>query len=85
MIIMGLEEEYETSLKFVEKVNWSVSSTASKTFETCIRYLGGLMSAYDLRPNQMLLDKAIELVDFVLLPAFNTTHGVPTSFVDVTT
>jgi mannosyl-oligosaccharide alpha-1,2-mannosidase len=81
---MGLDDEYEESLKFVKNLNWNVSSTPSKTFETCIRYLGGLLSAYDLRPNKILLQKALELVDTVLLPAFITPTGVPTSYYDVT-
>lgn len=83
MLIMGLDDEYEKALKHVENVNWAVTNTASKTFETCIRYLGGLMSAYDLRPNPMLIRKSLELVQQVILPAFNTTTGIPASFVDV--
>lgn len=82
---MGLDKEYNDSLKFVEAVDWSVSKTPSKTFETCIRYLGGLMSAYDLRPNQMLLDKAVDLVNQVLLPAFDINTGVPASFLNMKT
>ncbi|KAG2208875.1 hypothetical protein INT47_011015 [Mucor saturninus] len=83
MIIMGLDDEYNTALKHVAQVDWTVTDTPSKTFETCIRYLGGLMSAYDLRPNLLLIRKAVELVNQVILPAFNTTSGIPSSFVDV--
>lgn len=83
MIIMGLDDEYKVALNHVAQVNWSVTDTPSKTFETCIRYLGGLMSAYDLRPNLLLIRKAVELVNQVILPAFNTTSGIPSSFVDV--
>ncbi|GAN05194.1 seven-hairpin glycosidase [Mucor ambiguus] len=83
MIIMGLDEEYQESLQFVANVNWTSTQTPSKTFETCIRYLGGLLSAYDLRPDPMLLTKALELVDQVLLPAFATKNQVPAAFVNV--
>lgn len=83
MIIMGLDEEYKESLQFVANVNWASTETPSKTFETCIRYLGGLLSAYDLRPDPMLLTKAYELVDQVLFPAFTTENHIPASFVDV--
>ncbi|KAI8639087.1 glycoside hydrolase [Parasitella parasitica] len=83
MIIMNLNDEFYESLQFVANVNWSSTATPSKTFETCIRYLGGLLSAYDLRPDPMLLKKALELVDQVLLPAFNTKNLIPASFVDV--
>lgn len=84
MIIMELEDEYQQALSFIENLNWNFSSTPSKTFETCIRYLGGLLSAYDLRPNPIFLDKAISLVEKVLLPAFKTPTGVPSSYFDVT-
>lgn len=80
---MNLDAEYSESLQFVANVNWTSTETPSKTFETCIRYLGGLLSAYDLRPNPMLLTKALELVDQVLLPAFTTKNHIPASFVDV--
>ncbi|EPB91307.1 hypothetical protein HMPREF1544_01824 [Mucor circinelloides 1006PhL] len=83
MIIMGLDQEYQESLQFVANVNWTSTETPSKTFETCIRYLGGLLSAYDLRPDPMLLTKALELVDQVLLPAFTTENQVPAAFVNV--
>lgn len=79
---MGMDNEYNKALKFVENVNWAVTNNASKTFETTIRYLGGLMSAYDLRPNPMLLRKAVDLTNQALLPAFNTPNGVPAPFVD---
>ena len=83
MIIVGFEDEYTKALEHVKNVNWSVTKTPSKTFETCIRYLGGMMSAYDLRPNFMLLQKSMELMNQVLLPAFYTSDGVPASYVNV--
>ena len=51
-------------------------------FETVIRYLGGLLSAYALSHRQIFLDKADEL-GRVLLPAFNTTSGMPAYAVDL--
>lgn len=44
-------------------------------FETVIRYLGGLLSAYGLSGNQILLKKADELA-LKLLPVFNTKSGL---------
>lgn len=45
-------------------------------FETVIRYLGGLLSAYALSPNDtILLERAIDLTD-KLDPVFNTTSGL---------
>ena len=45
-------------------------------FETTIRYLGGLLSAYALSGESILLEKAVELGD-ALLPAFSTPSGLP--------
>ena len=44
-------------------------------FETVIRYLGGLLSAYTLSGNRMLLQKADDL-GAKLLPVFNTESGL---------
>ena len=49
-------------------------------FETVIRYLGGLLSAYALSGEKLLLDKADELAT-LLEPAF-TTNGFPVFGVD---
>ncbi|ORX57557.1 seven-hairpin glycosidase [Hesseltinella vesiculosa] len=85
LLIMGLKDEYEQALEHVSKVNWRVSNDPSKTFETNIRYLGGLLSAYDLQPNPILLSKALSLADQVILPAFDTPNKIPASYVNVTT
>ncbi|KAI9277179.1 glycoside hydrolase [Phascolomyces articulosus] len=83
MLIMGLEEEYQEALEHVKNVDWFSTTTPSKTFETNIRYLGGLLAAYDLRPDPVLLEKAIELAQYVLLPAYDTPNGIPAAYVDV--
>ena len=51
-------------------------------FETVIRYLGGLLSAYALTHRGVFLKKADEL-GRALLPAFNTTSGMPSFAVDI--
>jgi mannosyl-oligosaccharide alpha-1,2-mannosidase len=48
----------------------------ARFFETVIRYLGGLLSAYALSHDPILLLRADDL-GFALLPAFNTTSGLP--------
>jgi mannosyl-oligosaccharide alpha-1,2-mannosidase len=45
-------------------------------FETVIRYLGGLLSAYALSHDPILLSRADDL-GAALLPAFNTPSGIP--------
>ena len=53
-------------------------------FETTIRELGGLLSAYDLSKDRVFLDKALELGG-MLANAFNTASGLPLSAVDLRT
>lgn len=73
MIIMGLDKEYEEALEFVKKIDFSYSNSPSKGFETNIRYLGGLLAANDLRPNRILVEKAIEVTEKTLIPLFVET------------
>lgn len=44
-------------------------------FETTIRYLGGLISAYDLSGDPLMLQRATELGDW-LLPSLGTKFGL---------
>ncbi|KAI9018126.1 glycoside hydrolase [Phycomyces nitens] len=83
LIIMGLEDEYLDAREHVRRVNWTDTNDPSKTFETNIRYLGGLLSAYDLRPEPIFLEKAMELTQRVILPAYGTPNRVPAAYVDV--
>lgn len=53
-------------------------------FETTIRYLGGLLSAYALSGEPVLLSRADDL-GRMLLPAFNTTSGLPRYAVNTVT
>lgn len=84
MIIMGLEEEYSRALEHIKKVDWTLSDSPSKTFETNIRYLGGLLAAYDLKQEPIFLEKAVEIADKVIMPAFDTPNRMPAAFVNVT-
>ena len=85
MVIMGLEDDYNRAIEHIRTVNFRRSAEPSKTFETSIRYLGGLLSAYDLKGEPLLLEKAVELADYVIMPAFNTPNGIPAAYVDVAT
>jgi mannosyl-oligosaccharide alpha-1,2-mannosidase len=49
-------------------------------FETTIRVVGGLNSAYDLTGDKMFLTKSTEIADR-LLPAFSTGTGIPYTWV----
>ncbi|KAI7887171.1 seven-hairpin glycosidase [Lichtheimia hyalospora FSU 10163] len=84
MIIMGLKDEYNDALDFVKNdLYFNTSIGNAKGFETGIRYLGGLLSAYDLAGDSILLDKAKEVMEDVLLPLFSSPSGAPYTFMDV--
>ncbi|KAF2126152.1 glycoside hydrolase family 47 protein [Dothidotthia symphoricarpi CBS 119687] len=79
LIIMGLEEDFAEAVKAIKKVDFTTSSLQHmNVFETTIRYLGGLLSAYDLSHSKhhILLDKATELGD-MLYAAFDTPNRLP--------
>ncbi|KAI6024434.1 glycoside hydrolase family 47 protein [Pisolithus marmoratus] len=77
MLLMGLKDEYERALPIIMNNNFSLPvNTAVPFFETVIRYLGGLLSAYALSNDTQLLTKADEL-GTKLSPAFNTKSGFP--------
>lgn len=84
MLIMGLENEYDEALRFVEQIDFTKSNTPAKGFETNIRYLGGLLAANDLDENPMLVQKATELTDNVLMPLFEySPTKAPLTYMDL--
>lgn len=80
--IMGLREEFDEAVEAVSTIDFGKSSTGRvNSFETTIRYLGGLLAAYDLSGRGVLLQKAIELGD-MLYAGFNTPNHMPCDFID---
>tara|TARA_R110002003_G_scaffold40_15_gene2785 strand:+ start:212 stop:763 length:552 start_codon:yes stop_codon:yes gene_type:complete len=81
LLIMGLKDDFEDAVKAVKNIDFSTSAvTRMNVFETTIRYLGGLLSAYDLSDarHPPLLAQAIELGD-MLYTAFDTPNRMPIS------
>jgi len=79
MWIMGLRKEFEDALEFVEKLDFTYATESQiKVFETTIRYLGGLLGAYDVSEHNypILLEKAKQLGD-VLFGVFDTPNRMP--------
>ncbi|KAK0729286.1 glycoside hydrolase [Apiosordaria backusii] len=75
--IMGFKDEYKEAVRKTGTINWDkTTSSHCSLFETTIRYLGGLLSAYDLSGDKVLLDKAIELGD-MLYAGFDTPNHMP--------
>ena len=80
--MMGLKEEFEEAVKQVGKINFKTSRRNDiPLFETTIRYLGGLLGAYDVSGGKyrILLDKAAELAE-ILIGAFDTPNRMPDTF-----
>jgi len=82
--IMDLRSEFDDAKKWVESnLNFDRPIEVS-LFETTIRFLGGLVSAYDLSKETVFLNKAVDLADR-LLWAFNTTTGIPYNNINLQT
>ena len=75
--IMGLDEEFELGRNWTATAfNFNSVCNSVSVFETTIRFLGGLLSAYALSKDPIFLEKAVQVAD-ALLPAFDTPFGIP--------
>jgi mannosyl-oligosaccharide alpha-1,2-mannosidase len=80
--IMGLREEFTDAVEAVATIDWAnTNATGCNVFETAVRHLGGLLAAYDLSEQQVLLIRAIELGD-MLYSAFDTRTNLPVFWLD---
>uniref|UniRef100_A0A1J3DR71 alpha-1,2-Mannosidase n=2 Tax=Noccaea caerulescens TaxID=107243 RepID=A0A1J3DR71_NOCCA len=76
LYIMGLDEQFQKAREWVaSSLDFDKDYTASM-FETTIRVVGGLLSAYDLSGDKIFLEKAKDIADR-LLPAWDTKSGIP--------
>ena len=77
--IMDQKEDFEQCVEEVKNIDFTTSEDEIiNVFETTIRYLGGLISAYELsdRKYKVLINKAKELAD-ILYTAFDTPNRMP--------
>lgn len=82
--IMGFKKEFDQAVHELAHMHFTTPSLVKvNVFETTIRYLGGLLSAYDLSGHQygVLLDKATELGDMLYM-AFDTPNRMPVTHWD---
>ncbi|KAL4996053.1 glycosyl hydrolase family 47-domain-containing protein [Aspergillus recurvatus] len=80
--IMDLKEEFSMVVDYVKKIDFTTSTKKEiPVFETAIRYLGGMLGAYDISNHKydVLLEKSVELAD-VLMGAFDTPNRMPTLY-----
>ncbi|XP_012261784.2 endoplasmic reticulum mannosyl-oligosaccharide 1,2-alpha-mannosidase [Athalia rosae] len=82
--LMGLNAEFAEGKKWVEESLTFGPSKDVNLFETTIRVLGGLLSAYHMSGEKIFFEKALDLGDR-LMPAFSTRSGVPYSDVNIGT
>lgn len=79
LYVMGLTDEFARAREYVAKHlrfdHLGADGSSLSVFETIIREVGGLLSAYDLSGDAVFKDKAVELAD-LLTPAFDEDEGV---------
>ncbi|KAI1981985.1 Mannosyl-oligosaccharide alpha-1,2-mannosidase 1B [Ophidiomyces ophidiicola] len=93
-IIMELPEVIEKILDHIAKIDYSKTNTICSLFETTIRYLGGMISAYDLlksthshllsdpKKADVLLEQSKNLADLLKF-GFDTKSGIPANGLNV--
>ncbi|WEW60598.1 mannosyl-oligosaccharide 1,2-alpha-mannosidase [Emydomyces testavorans] len=80
--MMGFKTEFAEAVKAVKEIDFKTSHRKDvPLFETVIRYLGGLIGAYDISEGKYpaLLDKAVELAE-ILMGAFDTPNRMPLTY-----
>ncbi|KAF8814729.1 alpha-mannosidase 1 [Phlegmacium glaucopus] len=87
-IIMGLNDLFTEAVDHMSTVDFSKSNTADtvSVFESTIRYVGGLLSAYEMSDRRfpVLLAKAKQLADKLAF-AWVGNNDIPFGFIDIDT
>ncbi|KAG0646492.1 Mannosyl-oligosaccharide 1 [Hyphodiscus hymeniophilus] len=81
LYILGMKDEFEEAVRALEKIDFSKPKADKvSVFEVTIRYLGGLLGAWDISEHKypILLQKATQLGEF-LVRVFDTQNGLPVS------
>ncbi|KAJ4324532.1 hypothetical protein N0V94_001272 [Neodidymelliopsis sp. IMI 364377] len=76
--IMDMKTDFQEAVDAVTEIDFAPGDRELNMFETTIRYLGGLLAAYDLTDckDSRLLEKAMELGD-MLYASFDTPNRMP--------
>jgi len=83
LFIMGMDEEFEKGKEWIAgNLDMNQMSGDVSVFETNIRYVGGLLTAYAFTGDELFKKKAVHIVD-KLLPAFDTPTGIPFALVNM--
>ncbi|KAH3682025.1 hypothetical protein WICPIJ_007017 [Wickerhamomyces pijperi] len=77
LLLMNEKDEFNEAVAFIKKINFKQSLREDiPIFENVIRILGGLISAYDLSANEVLLESATDLAGLIM-EAFDTPNRMP--------
>jgi hypothetical protein len=83
-VMLGMSEEAkEAKQVLLSDLDFNVDNDV-QVFEVTIRLLGGLITAYELDADKKFLQLATDLADR-LMPAFNSTTGMPYRYVHLQT
>jgi mannosyl-oligosaccharide alpha-1,2-mannosidase len=83
--IMGLDEEFRDGVEWVKaNLDFDVDGEVS-VFETSIRLVGGLLSAYHACGDEVLLTKARDLADRLLASFAASPLGIPHRYINLKT
>ncbi|KAH7266478.1 hypothetical protein FSOLCH5_012612 [Fusarium solani] len=75
--LLDMKEEFHEAVQVVAMIDWAhTHDDYINLFEVAIRHLGGLISAYELSDEAVLLGKAIELGE-MLYATFDTPNRLP--------
>ena len=80
--IMDMKDEFNEAVATLNGTDFTITARGEiPLFETTIRYLGGLLGAYDISggTKKILVRKAVELAE-VLMGAFDTPNRMPQTF-----
>lgn len=91
LLLMGFTREYEDAREIVKDIDFRINGFHTPTtsspdneplhlFETVIRYLGGLLAAYDMSGDRLMLARAMDLAH-ELKYAFHTPTGIPQAWI----
>lgn len=85
LFIMGMKEEFQKARDWVATELSFDKNREVSTFETSIRVLGGLLSAYDLSRDAVFLTKAKDIADRLIKAFAPSPVGIPLSQVHLMT
>lgn len=83
--IMNLHEQFAEALEWVRHaLDFNAADRYNNLFEITIRILGGLLSAFHLSAERVLLEKAYDLCNRTMV-AFDTASSIPLSDINLGT